>query len=694
MPAAFAWVGGIIAAGGLGAAVATTVISLGVNMAANAVLAKIGPKQRGPRPRDLQTTIRSGAAERAQHYGRVRVSGALMFADYKAFPRDVMGVSIPGTNRAYVLLAISTGGITGVDQWFLDGKPVNVNSQGYVTTSPWGGNKVRLRVRTGRDGESAGGHWPELHENFPTRWIAGTHRLDGVATILAEFDSVPPEDIAEVYPSSRPPEISVILRGTPCFEPATGNVSFTDNLVRQALHYLSDAGAGMIPHDEFDMTSWFAGIDASRADMPTAGGTRIRFAGGGSHFLNEPQKDVAARMLQAAGGSLYLTQEGKIGIRVGTYQAPTLVIDDSKIVSIDYGPGKSRLDRVTTLVPEYVEPSLDYTETTADPWQNARAIARFGEPKPQEFSLPWVQHHGQARHLAKMEAARQNPLITATVSLRFWGLLLIGEERVFLHRPDRGLNMVPMKITALSLDLDAGDGVIKVELESDDPAAYPFTRPEEGAKPSAPARSVNGRQPIAGPVIEQVTVNSQGRTLFLSGVVAPVDGLAFGAQFRRSPNGPWSRAEFNQESGYFRTPDLVDGDLYDIRARRFFPGLTSLMWERQTDITRASPWTVITGIRVIADQTPPAAPELIQAGIEGNRLVFSFAPDLGANYAQTGIWRGPNGNFANATFIRWLYDQASTVQGSVVLTASPQTYFLRSSNGSGVVSAPVNIGTY
>lgn len=54
----------------------------------------------------------------------------------------------------------------------------------------------------------------------------------------------------------------------------------------------------------------------------------------------------------------------------------------------------------------------------------------------------------------------------------------------------------------------------------------------------------------------------------------------------------------------------------------------------------------------MADQTPPAPPELIQAGIEGDRLAFSFAPDLGANYRQTGIWRGPNGNFANATFIR------------------------------------------
>lgn len=136
MPAAFVWVGGIIAAGGIGAAIVTSVISLGVNLAVSAVVKKFGPKQQGPRPRDLQSNIRSGTSDRVQHFGRVRVGGTLMFSDYKVFTQEVIGVSIPGTRRAYVLLAVSTGGISGIDQWYLDGKKVNVNAQGYVTTAP------------------------------------------------------------------------------------------------------------------------------------------------------------------------------------------------------------------------------------------------------------------------------------------------------------------------------------------------------------------------------------------------------------------------------------------------------------------------------------------------------------------------------------------------------------------------------
>ena len=79
--------------------------------------------------------------------------------------------------------------------------------------------------------------------------------------------------------------------------------------------------------------------------------------------------------------------------------------------------------------------------------------------------------------------------------------------------------------------------------------------------------------------------------------------------------------------------------------------------------------------------------------MSGNRLEITFRPDLGANYKQTGIWRG-TGSFAGASFIRWCYDLASSVEASVALGDTPQRYWLRSGNGSGVSSAPVDIGTY
>lgn len=660
-------------------AVGKLLIGAAINLAVNTVIAKIN-RPKGPAPRDVQSQIRSGSADRTQHFGRVRTSGTVMFSDW---------AEVGGTRRAFVLLAISTGGITSVDQYYLDGKPVTVNGDGWVQTAPWT-NRVRLRSRTGRPPEFAGGFWTDLHSAFPTRWVPGQHQLDGVATILAEFNAVSPEQVQEVYPSGSPPEVSAVVRGRQCYEPATGDESFTTNPIRHLLHYLSSAGSGTIPISEFDIPVWLSAIPDCNDNLPRAGGTRQRYTAGLSYLLSEPQKDVATRMLEGVGGQLYLTQSGLIGVRVAKWRVPTAVIDESKIVSLDVGPGRAKMDRVTTLVPEYVEPSLDYTETTADPWEDARAISRFGEPKPRELSLLTVQHHGQARALAKIEAARENPRITAAIALRFWGLRLMGEERVYLDLPDHGLNMVPMRIMGMSLDLNAGDGVVKVELESEDPASFDWTSAEEGAKPASPSLSSHERPAIEAPLITDVSVANG----VIQGTVPPLSGYVTRMTFRPS-GGNWAALDINQATGFFRTPPLPDGQTHEIRARRVLAGLSSVVGaihsESQTDITRFGPYTTLTGIVVVANQTPPAQPEVVSATRSGDTITIVFRPDLGANYAQTGIWRGAN--FDTATFIRWVRDQASTVTVTITNAPAPATYWLRSGNGSGIASAPLNIGT-
>ncbi|MFN3275441.1 MAG: hypothetical protein ACK41U_12275 [Paracoccus sp. (in: a-proteobacteria)] len=670
-----------------GTTVGGFIISTAISLTVSAVVARINRKS-GPKPQDIQSTVASGSADRAQHFGRVRTSGALMYADW---------ATVGGDRRAFVLLAASTGGITSVDQWFLDGRPVAVNSEGWVQTAPWK-NRVRLRVRTGRGAEFAGGDWADLRAAFPMRWTAA-HRLDGVATFLGEFDAVAPEQVADTYPGGRPPEISAVVRGAACWEPATGNFSFTDNPIRHLLHYLCAEGDGSIPADEFDLGIWDAARLACNDGVPTAGGTRPRYVAGGSYFLSEPRKDVAGRILDAVGGNLYLTAEGKIGVRVARYSAvdaladavDPVVITADKIVSMDFGPGKSQLDRVTTLVPEYTEPSLDYTETTADPWEDPRAIARFGEPKPREFSLPFVQHHGQARHLARIAAARENPAITASLSLRFWGLLLIGRERVPLHRPDRGLTNLPMRITGLSLDLGASDGVVKVQLESNDLASLGVSAALDGTRATAPNRSSSGRPLILAPVITGVSVADR----VIRGTVSPVVGYSIRVQFRATGDADWAALEVNQATGYFRTPPLSDGQTYAVRARWIIGGLASIIGgiapALLADQTRYGPWTEVTGIVVVANSTPPAQPVLVSAGRAGDTITIVFQPDLGANYYQTGIWRGAT--FGSATLLRWVRDQSSTITVQLTDAPAPATYWLRSGNGSGIASAPLNIGT-
>ncbi|MDO5658282.1 MAG: hypothetical protein Q4G36_08170 [Paracoccus sp. (in: a-proteobacteria)] len=660
-------------------------LSLALNFAASKLLT---PK--GPKPRDLQTTIRSGNAERFQHFGRVRVGGTLLYADW---------AQVGNRRRAFVLLAVSTGGITGVETWYLNGKPVEVDAGGWVQTDPWK-NRIRLRLRKGRDDEYSGGDWAELRDAFPTRWTED-HRLDGVATILAEFDHVDPEQVMDVYPGGSPPEVTAVIRGAPVRDHHNDVWFYSENIPRQLRQYLLDNGLTLA---DLDGPVWSQAMADADELVPTQDGTRPRYHGGGSYGLAEPVKDVAGRMLAACAGHLYQTPEGLIGLRVGKYRPPELVIDARKIVSSDMGAGRDALDRVTTLVPQYVEPDLDYSETTADPWEDARAIARYGEPKPRELSLPWAQHHGQARALAKIHAAEVNPRITASQSLRFWGLRLIGQESVYLNRPELGLHMAPMRITGLSLDLDGSDGVVRVELESIDPAAFDWTAEEEGKKPAAPPRIGYTPEPILAPVLLDVRVAQdrvglmgyQYSPVYITGKVAPLPGLVTVAQYRTPGNEWFAVASVDQETGVFRTPALTDGEVYDLRARRVRAGLSAILsggfGDMSRDTTRYGPWTEVGGILVIANPSPPAAPALVLAEVEEGELLVIFRPALGANYARTGLYRGDT--YAGAELIHWAGSPDSTVTIRVPLTATPTNYWLRSENGSGAQSAPTTVGSF
>lgn len=141
-------------------AVGKLLIGAAINIGIGALQAKLN-QPKGPKPRDLQTQIRSATADRVQHFGRVRVSGVLLFADFfRGSPtldlsEGFFSPRYQSGNIACVLLGISTGGITGVDAWYLDGKPVVVDAEGWVQTSPWR-DRVRLRARTRLGAEVSG----------------------------------------------------------------------------------------------------------------------------------------------------------------------------------------------------------------------------------------------------------------------------------------------------------------------------------------------------------------------------------------------------------------------------------------------------------------------------------------------------------------------------------------------------------
>ena len=102
--------------------------------------------------------------------------------------------------RLFKLLAVGQGGVTAVEQVWLNDVVV-ARSGDAATTPPYDG-KVSIRHRTGFGAEFSGGAYPTLSAAF-SAWTAD-HRLDGIGTILGEFDAVKGEKIAEVYGGGDP----------------------------------------------------------------------------------------------------------------------------------------------------------------------------------------------------------------------------------------------------------------------------------------------------------------------------------------------------------------------------------------------------------------------------------------------------------------------------------------------------------
>jgi hypothetical protein len=665
-------IGAILAAGGIGAALLRTAFSLLLNYA----ISKLFPPK-GPTPQDVQSEIRQSNAPRLRHYGRVRTAGVVMFWDW---------TTVGGKRWLYKLLAVSTGGIESFDRYWLNETEVTLD--GYaVQTEPWNG-PVEIWTRRGRPdvNERQGGWLWALNYAFPDNWILGIHRLEGVATILGRFRAVKGENISDVYPGGEP-KMTALIKGCRVYDPRLGTksaatIGFSENVALQILDLLT-GDFGRIALADIDLNAFIAAANDCDDAVPLkTGGTAPRYYGGGSYQLNEPLKDVLRRMLDACGGQLYRTGGGQIGLRVGKWRGPNYTITEDKIIALEGGAGNGEFDRVTTLVPRYVAPEIDYQETSADPWEDSVQLALIGEAEPKEFDLPWVQHHGQARRLAKIKLAKLNPKWRFTVKLRFWGLLLLEEELVTLDFPLRGINNEPFWIDSFAFDPASEDAPVTVRLVHADPSSFDWDAVnEEGEAPKIPEDVNPEIVPVPAPIITSVTVEQRTFNEFGSGAVivavaAVDDSYRVVGEYRIQGSASWFPLSVDQASGQMETPILIDGATYEIR-----------MGYSQSQLSNAAAvYSTVSDIEVSVTGATLAAPVVVSASSDGSTVTIQFSPDLGANYWRTRVYVGSS--FADATLVETTYSTAETVTVTTPeITGS--SYWLQSENYAQNTSAEV-----
>ncbi len=211
-----------------------------------------------------------------------------------------------------------------------------------------------------------------------------------------------------------------------------------------------------------------------------------RYRSWGSYTYDEERATVLARYLDAMDGEIYQNVEGKVAVRGGRWQPPTVTIDESMILGWTSLERKSRAyDTFTQIKGNYTSPFHDFQPTEADPWNDLSAQQLLGVI-PTERDFRRAPSHSQCRRLMKIAIAKGNPDYRFTTGLQCSpaALAAYGETMVNLQVPSLGISG-PFLITRSVLA--AGDFArVVFDLISLDASAYAWDPAEEGQRPPLP----------------------------------------------------------------------------------------------------------------------------------------------------------------------------------------------------------------
>jgi hypothetical protein len=412
-----------------------TALALGTGLLST-VLGRTGKKQRPQTdPSAGKNTFETSEAGEIRTIGRVRIGGLKIFGNTADLDR-------------YRLIAHSRGPVDGVEEHFLGGREVIVESDGAVSTPPYrhdAGSYIYIYPKPGSPGETA---YPGLITAFPNLWTAA-HRVRGIAQSLLRYVSPgmsgpDSEKFLQLYQSG-PPDYDRVQRGELMYDPRTGLNAWSDNGVIAVLHVL----LGFPEFSAADFDLGFIADEADRADVLVAtrtGSEKRSRAWGLWDDANTDRGDLLRDVLLSTGCEIVARPGDLLGI---------VLIDDARPAEVTI-PAKHILDLVLKAGPEGVErpnrcrvkyyssernyelaevnlvQNPDVTPAVPLAWSVAQEeIDRVGE-RPVEYVLPFCPSAAQAQRIARrlFEMARADSGIAEMnfAGLALWGVRTAGFE--------------------------------------------------------------------------------------------------------------------------------------------------------------------------------------------------------------------------------------------------------------------------
>lgn len=481
-------VGGFIGAGGgltglLTSNLARLVLGVGLSVLAQKLLAQ-KPKRS---PTEGQQETRQPVPPRSFIYGRIKRAGDLFFEEATS-------------NILFKGIMFSSREIDAMETVYLDDKPVTLDGEFYVQTEPYvdadGYRRVRITQFLGTDNQTVDG---QLLAYYPGIWTAD-HRLRGIAYLVVGFDQPgDPEFFSKVYPGGVP-TVQVLIRGCKVYDPRLDSTvlggsgahrhadkdtwEWSDNAALCILDWITHFDGYARSIDSIDVATFMTMADLCDEQVDiSATGTESRYRVATVVHMTEARKDVLARLLEACDGTLYPTSEGKVAIRGGVWSSlpiMTLDADQNHILAIQLKP-LDRLEKYNELKIQFLDPDNKFTENECEPWED---VPTGEEVVSRPYDLTQVPSFSQARRLAKIKMAKDNPQWLVELQTNFYGLNTIGEERVRVVFPELLID-APFWVDGgptLTPDFTG----VTLRLRSASSAAYDWTLAEEGTGVTVP----------------------------------------------------------------------------------------------------------------------------------------------------------------------------------------------------------------
>lgn len=475
----------IATAAGASSALASTIgaigaIALGVGLTFVAGLL-FRPEQ--PDPTSGQIETQQPVPPRTFVYGRMEVSGSIGFKK----------VQPPGNLAKIVILA--DGEIDAIETEKVDDVIAVFDEDRYVDNAfiQDGDKKVAVYPHFGTDDQPADA---TLMAMFPDIWTAD-HRLRGITYVVVVCEGAASDDYLGAYPNGEP-VYKAVIRGRRVWNPRDADqdpdVSATwlwsDNAALCVLDWICMHPKGYgIDRAKIDIDSFEVMADLCDELVPLKdGGSEKRYRVATQVSLKEPRTDVLARLREACDGHLYITGEGKWAIRGGQWTEPTVTLDTElgHVIEAEMRDGVDALSRYNELAITFLSPNHNYGKAECDPWQDTDDPEFLaGKVITQPLDLLQVPSHGQARRLAKIRMAFDNPdWIVSPCRTNFYGLHCIGERNITFNweEPTETLNGAYWLDQQMTM-LENGTGM-QLGLRSADSTSYAWDEyTEEGEAP-------------------------------------------------------------------------------------------------------------------------------------------------------------------------------------------------------------------